>query len=433
MTLVQTVSVLSATSIDNGDLSLGLGAPVLQKVQSIADVRSAIYGAIDQTSVELRELNRHIHDNPELGYQEFMAYETLTNFLNKHEFTVKEHAYGLETSFEAECGSGGSLVVICAEYDALPNIGHACGHNLIATSSIAAFLGLSKAVMKLGIAGRVRILGTPAEEGGGGKVKLLEAGAFKDTIAAAIMAHPMASHTYKDGHTGLAGFKLIASHKLRIEYRGKPAHAGAEPHNGLNALDAAVSAYTNISMLRQQIRPDERIHGVIEQGGTVPNVITEFTRMNFNVRSPTIERANELLARVKLCFEAAALATGCSVSYIYAPTYMDLRANDALCRQYVEDMADLGEKILFKEEIPATASTDMGNVSYAVPTFHGGFAIPAPDNVTGHNPSFAAAAGTDAAHESAIRCAKGMAVLGYRVLTDSKLADAARLDFETKP
>jgi len=285
----------------------------------------------------------------------------------------------------------------------------------------------------LDIVGRVRILGTPAEEGGGGKVKLLEAGAFKDTISAAIMAHPMASHSYKDGHSGLAGFKLIASHKLRIEFRGKPAHAGAEPYNGLNALDAAVSAYTNISMLRQQIRPDERIHGVIEQGGTVPNVITEFTRMNFNIRSPTIQRANELLARVKLCFEAAALATGCSVSYIYAPTYMDLRANDALCRQYVEDMADLGERIKFKEDIPATASTDMGNVSYAVPAFHGGFAIPAPDNVTGHNPSFAAAAGTDAAHESAIRCAKGMAVLGYRVLTDSKLADAARLDFETKP
>lgn len=315
MTLVHT-SVLSNPSTDNGDLSLDLRSPIHQETHSIAAVRSAIYEVIDESSVDLRELNRHIHDNPELGYQEFMAYETLTNFLKKHDYTVKEHTYGLETSFEAESGTGGSLVVICAEYDALPNIGHACGHNLIATSSIAAFLGLSKAVLKLGIAGRVRILGTPAEEGGGGKVKLLEAGAFKDTIAAAIMAHPMASHTYMDGHTGLAGFKLIASHKLRIEYRGKPAHAGAEPHNGLNALDAAVSAYTNISMLRQQIQPDERIHGVIEQGGTVPNVITEFTRMNFNIRSPTIERANELLARVKLCFEAAALATGCSVSYI---------------------------------------------------------------------------------------------------------------------
>ncbi|KAG4412508.1 hypothetical protein IFR04_014364 [Cadophora malorum] len=431
MTLVQTISSLSTPRTD--ELSLEVRNPIVQKEHSISDVRSAIYTAIDQSSVELRELNRHIHVNPEIGYEEFIAYETLTNFLKKHDYTIKEHAYGLETSFEAECGAGGSLVVICAEYDALPNIGHACGHNLIATSSIAAFLGLSKAVLGLDIVGRVRILGTPAEEGGGGKVKLLEAGAFKDTISAAIMAHPMASHSYKDGHSGLAGFKLIASHKLRIEFRGKPAHAGAEPYNGLNALDAAVSAYTNISMLRQQIRPDERIHGVIEQGGTVPNVITEFTRMNFNIRSPTIQRANELLARVKLCFEAAALATGCSVSYIYAPTYMDLRANDALCRQYVEDMADLGERIKFKEDIPATASTDMGNVSYAVPAFHGGFAIPAPDNVTGHNPSFAAAAGTDAAHESAIRCAKGMAVLGYRVLTDSKLADAARLDFETKP
>ena len=314
MTLVQTISSLSTPRTD--ELSLEVRNPIVQKEHSISDVRSAIYTAIDQSSVELRELNRHIHVNPEIGYEEFIAYETLTNFLKKHDYTIKAHAYGLETSFEAECGAGGSLVVICAEYDALPNIGHACGHNLIATSSIAAFLGLSKAVLGLDIVGRVRILGTPAEEGGGGKVKLLEAGAFKDTISAAIMAHPMASHSYKDGHSGLAGFKLIASHKLRIEFRGKPAHAGAEPYNGLNALDAAVSAYTNISMLRQQIRPDERIHGVIEQGGTVPNVITEFTRMNFNIRSPTIQRANELLARVKLCFEAAALATGCSVSYI---------------------------------------------------------------------------------------------------------------------
>lgn len=315
-------SVLSDTN--NGSDSKGAPQKTLNKQDAsgyfspdnLTKAREVVSTTIDELNDKLRELNRTIHDHPETAYQEVFAHQTLTDFLRSQGFNVTPHAHGLDTSFQAEIGSNGRLIVYCVEYDALPNIGHACGHNLIATSSVAAFIGAAKTVLKLGIAGRVRILGTPAEEGGGGKAKLIDAGAFKDDIAAAIMAHPTPSHAYKDGYTGIAGFRSIASHKLRIEFRGKSAHAAGEPWNGINALDAAVAAYNAISMLRQQIQPDERIHGVIEDGGTVPNVITEYTRMNWNIRSPTVQRADALLVRVKDCFEAAAKATGCTLTYI---------------------------------------------------------------------------------------------------------------------
>lgn len=277
---------------------------------------SAICSAIDICREELKAVNHTIHDNPELGYKEIIAHDTITTFLEAQGFNVTRHAYGLDTAFEAELGEGGRLVIFCAEYDALPDIGHACGHNLIATASIASFVALAEVVKKTGIKGRVRILGTPAEEGGAGKVKLLEAGAFSGDVAAAIMMHPTANHSFPPGYIALAGVKFIASLKFRVEFHGRTAHAGGEPWQGLNAVDAAVSAYTSISMLRQHIHPDERIHGVIEDGGNVPNVIPDYSRVNYYIRSPTNERAHLLLARVMACFEAAAKATGCTLTYI---------------------------------------------------------------------------------------------------------------------
>jgi amidohydrolase len=283
------------------------------------EARSNIISTIDGADAGLHKVNKALHQNPELGYEEHFAHQTITDYLSSLGFKVKKHAYGFDTSFEAEYGSGGRLVIICAEYDALPGIGHSCGHNLIATSSIATFIAAAEAMKKHNIEGRLRILGTPAEEGGGGKAKLIDAGAFPKETAAAIMAHPLAAHQvfHKPGYyQGLAGLKLIASHKFKTEFRGKPAHAAGEPWNGVNALDAAVAAYSNVGLLRQQMEPDERVHGVIEAGGTVPNVITDYTRMNWNVRSPTIERADKLLARVRNCIEAAALASGCKLEYI---------------------------------------------------------------------------------------------------------------------
>ncbi|KAI0004396.1 hypothetical protein F4779DRAFT_600008 [Xylariaceae sp. FL0662B] len=397
-------------------------------------LRSIVNQKIDNDDQDLsRDINCALHRHPETAYEEVFAHDTITRFLEDRGFTVKRSTYGLATCFEAETGSSGRLVIICAEYDALPEIGHACGHNLIATSSVAAFLGAAEALAQSRAAGRLRILGTPAEEGGGGKAKLIEAGAFKDDIAAAIMAHPFCGHQiFKDPHryAGLAALKFIASHKFRTEFRGKTAHAAGEPWNGVNALDAAVAAYSNIGLLRQQIEPDERIHAVIEVGGTVPNVITDYTRMNWNVRSPTVARADKLLARVKACIEGAAAATGCELKYIVAPAYANLTANKALCEAYVDDMEAIGDKILLQQEKAMNASTDMGNVAHIIPSFHGAFAIPGAPDISIHHPKFAAAASTDEAHAVALKCAKGMAMLAVRVLLDDELAAKARDDFE---
>ncbi|KAL6864001.1 hypothetical protein J3F83DRAFT_716292 [Trichoderma novae-zelandiae] len=400
--------------------------------------RQLVNSHLDELDSQLRTVNKSIHENPELAYKEFQAHETITAFLEKLGYDVKRKAWGLDTSFEATIGSGGRQVVVCCEYDALPDIGHGCGHNLIATSSLAAFLGAAHALSKLGVAGRLRILGTPAEEGGGGKARLIEAGAFSpaEDIAASIMAHPISVNLMSRGGnssvSGVAGFDLIASHKFRVEFRGVTAHAAGEPWNGVNALDAAVAAYTNVSMLRQQIRPDERIHGVIEVGGTVPNVITDYTRMNWYVRSPTSQRGELLVKRVKACIEAAGAATGCEVNYIPAATYEHVISNPALCKTYVQDMSKLGETIDIRLPESFNASTDMGNVTHVVPGLHGGFGIQTGPNVALHSREFAAAAGTDEAHEVAMKSGKGMAMLALRVLLDEDVAERARADFDQR-
>ncbi|OAQ60047.1 metal-dependent amidase/aminoacylase/carboxypeptidase [Pochonia chlamydosporia 170] len=403
----------------------------------LGQARSLINTHIRRISPDLQtNINKALHDHPETCYKEFFAHDTLTTFLSKKGLSVTPKTYGLETSFEASTGQGGRQVVFCAEYDALPDIGHACGHNLIATSSIAAFLAAGHVLHTLNIPGRIRLLGTPAEEGGLGKQFLIDAGAFDppEDIAAAIMAHPASqkmipSHSGVE-YSGIAGPKTSASHKFKVEFRGRTAHAAAEPWNGINSLDAAVSAYNSAAMLRQQIRPDERIHAVIEVGGTVQNVITSYSRMSWNVRSPSLKRADELLERVRRCIEGGAAATGCTVTYLPTLTSADLRVNEALCRAYVEDMGTLGRKVVETHGEPSGGSTDMGNVSHYVPSFHGMFSVTKEPDVVIHNPGFTACAATDEAHAEAMRCAKGMAMLAVRVLVDDVLADKAREDFK---
>ena len=244
------------------------------------------------------------------------------------------HAYDIATSFEATFGTGGRLVVYNAEYDALPDIGHACGHNLIATASIAAFLGLAAALKQSNISGRVRLLGTPAEEGGGGKLKLISAGAYAG-VDACLMVHPgpdsglqssqqsacgCGASMSSTNYTGAAFTRTLANKKFRAHFTGKPAHAALAPYQGLNALDAVVLGYNAVSMLRQQIRPTERIHSAILEGGKRPNIITSATTTEYYVRSNTLREANELQKRVKACLDGAAMATGTRVEYeVYVP------------------------------------------------------------------------------------------------------------------
>jgi amidohydrolase len=227
---------------------------------------------------------------------------------------VTPHAFGLQTAFLAEYGTGGRIVTFNVEYDALPGIGHACGHNLIATGSLAAFLGVVAAMKTHCIAGRVRALGTPAEEGGGGKIKLIDAGAYKD-VDACLMTHPMAAGLVPATIQGIAYGTCVASAKFGATFTGKASHAAAAPHDGLNALDAAVLAYNGLSMLRQQIKPDQRIQVVILEGGDRPNIITPKSVLDLNVRSSGLEDTRVLQQRVRKCFEGAAVATGCTVEF----------------------------------------------------------------------------------------------------------------------
>jgi amidohydrolase len=227
---------------------------------------------------------------------------------------VTKHAYGVPTSFSTEYGTSGPVVAFNAEYDALPGIGHACGHNLIATTSIASFLGLASYLKESKSRGRVRLIGTPAEEGGGGKLKLIDAGAYDD-VDACLMIHPLPGDPKNSGAGGQAYWMSLANHKFSVIYSGKSAHAAMAPWEGVNALDAVVLAYNGISVLRQQIKPYERIHSVISQGGERPNVVPDKGRLEYYIRSRTLKEADELKERAMGCFEGAAFATGCKVEY----------------------------------------------------------------------------------------------------------------------
>ena len=338
-----------------------------ERVPSLDDVLlepvkayNQISQGIDRADAELQRINKVIWGNPELGYQEHQAHDNCVELFRQlgSDWTVTPHAYGLETAYEAEFGSGGRLVNFNCEFDALPGIGHACGHNLIATSSIAAGIGLASALKAQGAAGRVRVLGTPAEEGGGGKVKLLRAGAYKG-VDASLMSHP-APYRFGDGITGVSGTTTLANYKIHIEYRGRSTHAAASPWDGVNALDAAVLAYNNVSVLRQQLLPEERVHGVIEEGGTVPNVITEYSRSNYYLRSPTMTTLDVLKDKIMACFEAAATATRCKMEITWDVPYKDLRPNETICNRYEMHMKTLGSPVAPINLNLMGGSTDMG-------------------------------------------------------------------------
>ena len=276
--------------------------------------KEAAAQAFDEVEHELRDLSRWMYDHPEIAYEEFETSAKLVEYLSEKGFAVQYPAYGLETAFAARIGSGDPEVVICCEIDALPEVGHACGHNIIATSAIGAGIALAPLIEDLGI--RVTVLGTPAEEAYGGKVDLINAGAFTDA-AAAMMVHPANDDVVDKNSLALA--------QIDVEFHGKAAHAAFKPQVGVNALDAAVQAYVNISTLRQAMYPTDKVHGVITYGGGAPNVIPAFTSMSWYVRAMTKNRLDELYVKVIAAFEGAALATGCTFDVkLQGNTYTDM-------------------------------------------------------------------------------------------------------------
>ena len=318
--------------------------------------------AFEAVEPELIAINRWLYENPETAFEEINSSKRLVDFLGSNGFEVEYPAYGLDTAFAARVGATGPEIIICAEYDALPEVGHACGHNIIATAALGAGVAVRDLVDDLGL--RVTVLGTPAEEAYGGKIDLINAGAFSGA-AAAMMIHP-AKHDVLD-------MSVLAVAHVDVEFHGHEAHASAYPQLGRNALDAAVQAYNNVSMLRQALYARDRVHGTITYGGGAPNVIPAFTSMSWYIRADSDERLAELRPKVMACFEAAALATGCRLEVTErGHTYGALYDNPLLLELFGKNSEALGRPMGRGTELPIeeTGSTDMGNVSSVVPSMH---------------------------------------------------------------
>ncbi len=341
---------------------------------------------------QLVEVSHEIWDHPELCFEEHRAHDLLVTQLAGAGLDVTPGAFGLDTAFVAEAGTEGPVVAVICEYDALPGIGHACGHNVIAAAGLGAGLALAELADDLG--GRVRILGTPAEEGGGGKEFMIRAGAF-DGVDAAVMVHP--------ADRNLPTMEAIAVHQVHARYRGSAAHAAAAPHEGRNALDAAVLGYVNVAALRQHIQTHERIHGVFTDGGSKPNIVPDRASTHWYVRSGTRSSLDELEPRVASCLEAGALATGCEVDLEWVdPAYDEMVHDDWLLDRFAQHAADLGRELEDPAiDGPIVGSTDMGNVSRRVPSIHPMVAV-APRGVPIHTPDFATAARSAAGDRAAV-------------------------------
>ncbi|RDW63253.1 hypothetical protein BP6252_10798 [Coleophoma cylindrospora] len=404
------------------------------------NISDLIAQTISKASSELREPIRHIYTNPELAFEESIAHDTICDFVEKQGYAVTRKAYGVETSFEVISGKGGRLISINAEYDALPGIGHACGHHLIATAGISAFLGLSAILKARGILGRVQLLGTPAEESGGGKLSLLKSGAYKG-VDVALMSHPAPAGMLADmagtkSVTALGGIKFLATKSWIIEYFGKSTHASVSPWDGVNAYDAAVAAHVNIGLIRQQIRPAERVHGCMLEGPKAANVIGQYTKLKYMARSDSKQAVEVLEKKVLACFEAAGLATGCEVKITSESGFSDVVNNKALCERYAEiGNAIESQKIEVFCDKDGTGSTDFGNVSHVVPGLHSMFAVDAPASCGCHQLAFTAATGTEDAFQKALFAGELLARLGLDLIEDNEFYHAVKTEWEdsTRP
>lgn len=386
------------------------------------DARARVVERIDSWRGEMQALAHEIHEHPELALEERDAMAWLSEFCESHGMQTERSAHGLHTAFRAESGAGdGPLVIFCSEYDALPGIGHACGHNLIGVASAAAGAALAEVAGMLG--GRSVVLGTPAEEAFGGKVMLLERGAF-DGATASMMVHP--------GTIDVEWAPTMAIIEIDAVYTGKAAHAAVSPHHGINALDALVTAYQSIGNLRQHIRATERIHGIITDGGKAPNIVPDRAAGRFYVRAANTGALEKLQPRVLGCFTAGADATGASLETAWSSLYQEVSPNEPLALRYRANAEALGRSLLDPQLLPrhATGSTDMGNVSHAVPAIHPLIAV-APSGVPPHSPEFAAYTDTEEAYEAMLASAKAMALTAIDVLTDEALRAEMRHYFES--
>ena len=386
----------------------------------IAKIKQQVCADIDSRSADLISISHEIHAHPELNFQEKFAHEILTQYIADSKLKVDRGAFELDTAFDVSVrgGNGPTVAVIC-EYDALPGIGHACGHNIIAAAGLGAGVALSALAELCG--GNLRLMGTPAEEGGGGKVEMARKGAFKN-IDAAMMIHP--------SDQDLARMNAIAIQQLFVRFEGLAAHAAVSPDRGKNALDAAVLGYMNVAAMRQHIRPTERVHGIFTKAGEKPNIVPREAEMDWYVRSDTIESLQPLKARIAKCLEAGAMAADCTISFDWQKnTYADLVDNLPLLTSYVQNSAQMG-RTLTTDLLPGTGggSTDMGNLSYLVPSIHPMLQV-APRGVSLHSAQFAEFTASKDADKAVLDGAKIMAMTAIDVWLSETLNSDVRQAF----
>jgi len=379
-----------------------------------------IVSAIDTRSSALAQLARKIHAHPELRFEEKQASTWLADTIEQAGVQVERGVGGLPTAFRARIGDGrGPCVAILAEYDALPEIGHACGHNLIAGGAIGAFLGLASIAKDLH--GEVVLLGTPGEEGGGGKIKLLEAGAFEG-VDAAMMFHPL--------DRDLLAHAALASEWLTFSFTGRPSHAAASPWDGHSALSAVIQTFNLIDSQRVHFRDGSRVHGFITNGGQAVNIIPEHAACQFSVRAPRAAYVGELVERVQDCAKAAALATRAELAIERRAGYRDMRNNMTLAHAFGDALAGLGRRAPDDDPDIGAGSTDMGDVSHHVPSIHPYLAICARGETMCHEHAFAAHAASDEGVAAMLDAARAMALTTQRFLGDADLRAAVRAEFE---
>lgn len=363
---------------------------------------------------ELQDISKWLYENPELAFQEHESSARLVEFLADNGFEVEYPSFGVDTAFAARAGTEGPEVIICAEYDALPEVGHACGHNIIATAACGAGVALAPLADELGI--RVRVQGTPAEEAYGGKVDLIQAGAFEGG-AFSIMVHP--------SNRDIVDKPFLAVAHFEVDFHGMETHAAFAPELGLNALDAAVMAYTNVSLMRQRMIATDKVHGVITKGGEAPNVIPAHTSMAWYARAETHTRLEELMKMMTVQFEAAAIASGCRLEVSErGHTYTDMLVNPLLADLYAANSEALGRPMERANDLEMlkTGSTDMANVSHELPSLHPMLNIHC-DPYVNHQREFAAATVDPPGHQALRDGALAMAWTAIDVAGNDRWSD----------
>ena len=375
--------------------------------------------AIDSYREKTISLSHEVHEHPELKFREHFACDLLTGAVRELGLQVETGVGGLATSFRSTFGNPGPTIAILAEYDALPN-GHSCGHNLIAGAALAAATGLASMRQKL--PGQIALIGTPAEEGGGGKIILLEHGGF-DGVDVAMMAHP-ADCEY-------SAVPVLAMQHLRLTFHGRAAHAAAAPWRGVNALSAVLQTFQAVDAARLHFRDLARVHGIITNGGQAVNIVPELAQCEFSARAITARHADEISARIRRCADAAAAATGASVEHETICGYKNMVINHTLAQLYERHSEELGTTTREAPPGTPTGSTDMGDISHAMPAIHPMFQVSNPGEGTCHEDIFVQHSDSERAYAAMIRVAKAMALSAYELLANPETLAAAKAEFAT--